>query len=175
MDVPKRRRSRPPERPDFEQQRSGPAAYDSKEITDSKETTPYLLAMVARFQAHLYSVRTADTGVSLAGAFLLLELGQEEPLSHSDLSARLSIAHTTVAQTLKRLEQGGFVERSINPTDKRQVKVRLTPKGREACNPLRAEGDVLAREIRSLLGEEKEKQLREYLSHLAEHFRIVKG
>lgn len=110
--------------------------------------------------------------MSLAGAFLLLELSQEEPLSHSDLSSRLSIAHATVGQTLKRLEHGGFVERSISSGDRRKVKVRLTDKGREVCGSLRTEGEVLAESIRVVLGDRKERELRDSLLKLASYFKV---
>jgi DNA-binding MarR family transcriptional regulator len=155
-----RHRARPPVRTGFDEKWVAPSEFDAK------LTTPYLITMVARLQSHLY----AD--VSQAAAFLLLELYQEEPLSHSELTKRLSIAHATVSQTLKRLEQRGLVERSIFEVDARQVRVRLTGKGREVCAPLRAEGDVLNDEIRSVLGAEREEALRKSLADLAEHFRF---
>lgn len=161
-----RHRERPPVRTGFDEKWVAPSEFDAK------LTTPYLITMVARLQSHLYAVRTAEADVSQAAAFLLLELYQEEPLSHSELTKRLSIAHATVSQTLKRLEQRGLVERSIFEDDARQVRVRLTGKGREVCAPLRAEGDVLHDEIRSVLGAEREEALRKSLADLAEHFRF---
>lgn len=163
----RRRRDRPPVRDGFDQKRVEPSDYDVK------TSAPYLIAMAARLQAHLYSLRTAECGVSLAGAFLLTELSQEEPLSHSELTTRLSLAHTTVAQTLKRLEQGGFVERSVNEADRRQVRVRLTEAGRAVCVPLKVEGDVLEAEIISLLGPEREEAFRQCLAELAAHYRAA--
>lgn len=169
MEKQTRTRSRPQARDDFAEavDRSGtPADFDPMKVS-----TPYLITLVARLQSSLFEVRTAGSGASLAANYLLHELGLGIPLSHSELSKRLSISHATVAQTVKRLERDGLVERSLYGPDKRQVRVRLTEKGRAVREPLQAASRNLIAEISGILGPETEATLQDALLRLAEHFR----
>lgn len=57
---------------------------------------------------------------------------REGPLSPRDLVRRLSIHPATLTGVLDRLEEGGWVERLADPSDRRRVVVRaLRKRGRE--------------------------------------------
>jgi DNA-binding MarR family transcriptional regulator len=47
-----------------------------------------------------------------------------------ELGARLSLESNTLTPLLKRLETLGYIKRSRDPADERQVRVRLTERGR---------------------------------------------
>ena len=48
-----------------------------------------------------------------------------------ELGERLYLESNTLTPILKKLEQMGFVERRRDPADERQVRIRLTAKGRD--------------------------------------------
>jgi DNA-binding MarR family transcriptional regulator len=71
-------------------------------------------------------------GLSLAKHGALSELVQAgEPLTLSQLAARLSCVRSNMTQLIDRLEADGLVNRLDDPADRRSVKAELTEKGRE--------------------------------------------
>ncbi len=62
-------------------------------------------------------------------ALLGILLDEEGGLAPSDLSRRLSVSTSRIANTLNSLERKGFVERIPNPDDRRGIEVIITPAG----------------------------------------------
>jgi DNA-binding MarR family transcriptional regulator len=75
----------------------------------------------------------ADEGLSLAklGALRHLALA-EEPLTLTQLAERHCCGRSNVTALIDRLEADGYVERSVDPNDRRTVHAALTPAGRAA-------------------------------------------
>src|SRR3546814_4635475 len=61
---------------------------------------------------------------------VLLTLWTEEGQSVGEIGERLMLESSTLTPMLKRLEAAGLIRRARNPDDERQVRIRLTPKGR---------------------------------------------
>jgi DNA-binding MarR family transcriptional regulator len=92
---------------------------------------------------------TTCCAVTLPQCHVLLELSFGD-LSLSGLTGALDLDKSTLSRTVEGLVQAGLVERSVDPTDRRAVRLRLTPSGRErvaaidgTCN--RYYADLLAR------------------------------
>ena len=69
---------------------------------------------------------------------LLVTLEEGGTLRFSELKARIQdISQRMLAQTLRRLEQDGFVSRTVYPTIPPRVDYALTPLGRSFLEPLR--------------------------------------
>ena len=60
---------------------------------------------------------------------LLMELSGVEHRTQGDLVSTLMVDHSTVAKSLRRLEDGGLVARRPSPEDRRVVIVSLTDAG----------------------------------------------
>jgi DNA-binding MarR family transcriptional regulator len=75
----------------------------------------------------------ADAGLSLAklGALRHLALA-ETPLTLTQLAARHCCGRSNVTSLIDRLEADGFVERIVDPNDRRTVRAALTETGRTA-------------------------------------------
>jgi DNA-binding MarR family transcriptional regulator len=75
----------------------------------------------------------ADEGLSLAklGALRHLALA-EAPLTLSQLAERHCCGRSNVTALIDRLEADGYVERTVDPNDRRTVRAELTPTGRAA-------------------------------------------
>jgi len=79
----------------------------------------------------LASQRTqAQAGISAAQLFVLQQLGTEDGLSLNELAARTFTDRSSVAAVVDRLHTRGFVERAVDPSDRRRAAVHLTPDGR---------------------------------------------
>ena len=79
-------------------------------------------------------------GLTYPQYLVLCVLWEEDDQTIGGIAGRLDLDPSTITPLMKRLEQAGHVVRQRNPADERQVKVRLTAKGRA----LRAETRTLA-------------------------------
>jgi DNA-binding MarR family transcriptional regulator len=75
----------------------------------------------------------ADEGLSLAklGALRHLALA-EAPLTLTQLAERHCCGRSNVTALIDRLEADGYVERTVDPNDRRNVRAALTESGRTA-------------------------------------------
>src|SRR5215217_408374 len=75
----------------------------------------------------------SEIGLSLAtlGALRHLALAAE-PLTLTQLAERHCCGRSNVTALIDRLEADGLVERTVNPSDRRNVRASLTPAGRTA-------------------------------------------
>ena len=83
--------------------------------------------------------RAGEMAVMAAVAFHHVENG--EGIRISDIATNLKIAPPTVTQFINGLEKAGWVERKMDPNDRRAVLVYLTEEGRR-CHE-RFEADML--------------------------------
>lgn len=70
-------------------------------------------------------------GLTYPQYLVLSALWEADGQTITAIADRLSLEPSTITPLVKRLEQAGFVGRHRNPADERQVRVRLTAKGRE--------------------------------------------
>ena len=78
-------------------------------------------------------------GITYPQYLVLLALWEADGRSIGAIAARLALESSTVTPLVKRLEVAGFVVRTRNKMDERQVQVRLTERGtamREECGCL---------------------------------------
>jgi DNA-binding MarR family transcriptional regulator len=70
------------------------------------------------------------------GSFNALQIvaGDPEPLTPSDIAARIAVPVTTATITgvLDTLERNGYIQRRPHPSDRRRLLVHLTANGRQA-------------------------------------------
>jgi DNA-binding MarR family transcriptional regulator len=73
-----------------------------------------------------------DIGLSMAKQSALTKLAEAgEPLTLSELAARLSCVRSNITQLVDRLEADGLVRRVDDAIDRRSVRAELTPLGLE--------------------------------------------
>ena len=88
-----------------------------------------------------------ELGITYLQLLLLTILWKEDHQTIGDLGARLGLENSTLTPVLKRMQAAGFVKRTRNPADERQVFVTLTPRakaleGRAACLGPEVFGDI---------------------------------
>jgi DNA-binding MarR family transcriptional regulator len=79
----------------------------------------------------------------------LLALYEEDGITQAELTRTVSIEQPTMANTLQRMERDGLVERTVDPTDGRRARIRLTERAMRLEEPLTA----VAREINAAAAE----------------------
>jgi DNA-binding MarR family transcriptional regulator len=69
-------------------------------------------------------------GLGSGQYIFLLTLFKEDGISQDTLTERLLVDKATTARALGKLEAEGYVERVVNETDRRKIRINLTVKGR---------------------------------------------
>ncbi len=88
----------------------------------------------------------------------------------SEISQQLKVTPPTVTQIINTLEKDGLVERTIDPNDRRAVKIKLTPKGLKAAQKAREAFTETFLGLIDYLGEEESEQLADLLSKVHQYF-----
>jgi DNA-binding MarR family transcriptional regulator len=84
------------------------------------------------------------------------------------LAERARVPKQTAVSMLDRLEEAGYVERTVDPRDRRARLVRFTDKGRRLLPVVRAEEQSIDEEWSRALGPVRERRLREALQVLSD-------
>jgi DNA-binding MarR family transcriptional regulator len=105
---------------------------------DAERLSHIVLEMQRCFLLHLCK-ELAPGNVSFAQFFLLAFLDQKEVLTMSAIAQKMG--HTTAAASglVARLENLGYVVRSVAREDRRKVMVCITPKGSDLVRRIREE------------------------------------
>ena len=102
-----------------------------------------ILFMLSRIQ-HVLSTHVRrelnEKGIVLSpgqiGILFTLEHGAETTMG--ELSGALEMDNAAASRLVDKLEKQGLVERFINPDDRRQIKIRMTPKGDDQARAAKA-------------------------------------
>lgn len=70
-------------------------------------------------------------GLTYTQYVTLVALGEEDDQTVGDLGEKMFLESNTLTPILKKLESLDYVERRRDPADERQVRVKLTSKGRK--------------------------------------------
>lgn len=131
----------------------------SAQVADRMEIMFELMRLAPRLVRDYESIhrRRGWTYAGFRIANQLWALGDLEP---GELARLTGASRASISSALNTLEASGFISRSIDPGDRRAVKVSLTAKGRTSLHSAiadqadreRAWLDILSRDERELLG-----------------------
>ncbi|MET9059042.1 MarR family transcriptional regulator [Streptomyces antibioticus] len=111
---------------------------------------------VHRIQKH--HLQQCGLGITPAQSRLLRTLAHyDSPPRMADLAERLEVVPRAVTTLVDALEAGGRVRRVPDPTNRRVIRIELTPSGHEALRELHGARRAAAAEILApLTGEQRE-------------------
>lgn len=133
-------------------------------------TSPGYLLLKAGTHFHAI-IDEALATLDLSGRqFLVLTFaGGSEPLSQSELSARLGVDPTIVVGLIDGLEARGAIRRERDPTDRRRSLLMLTAAGRKLHTRASASVATAEREFLGPLSASERKELRAFLIEVMQH------
>lgn len=109
-----------------------------------------LITMIARGQSIYMNHNLEDFGINATQLHLLYEISLQDSTNQESIASRCNINKGAVARSIRKLEDKGFVERTVDENNRRQNRVSLTQKGRktltEAYAVLNAWEDEVIRE-----------------------------
>lgn len=88
------------------------------------------LMRVARAHRTLAASLLSQVGLHPGQEALLMELWDHDGRTQADLAESLGVEPPTVTKMLQRMESSELVDRRPDATDRRAIRVYLTPKGR---------------------------------------------
>jgi DNA-binding MarR family transcriptional regulator len=91
----------------------------------------FALSVAARSVLSVYRPLLEPMGLTHPQYLVMLALWGQSPLAVKDLIEMLQLDGPTLSPLLKRLEAAGLVTRTRDPNDERQLRIDLTPRGRE--------------------------------------------
>lgn len=113
----------------------------ARELVGEESLTGLELFRLVKMVAHRFEamVETGLQDSDLTGPrlFLLIrllaaeKLGGESGISPTELSHHQRVSKNTISALLRGLEEQGYIERRIDPEDKRAFRISLTDTGRE--------------------------------------------
>ena len=102
--------------------------------------SPVRLAHLVRVAHHgfyrgmLY--RLADNGVPVSHWMILRMLWQSGRMTQREMSERSGLRESTIFAALKSMEAERLIERRVNPSNRREVHISLTRRGKDLEKPL---------------------------------------
>lgn len=129
------------------------------------ESITYLLAQSAKkTRAHFaFLMKEHEIDFGQGGWIVLSRLWEEDGLSQQEISKRSSVAKPNISKYCEQLEQENYIVRVQDENDKRNYKIYLTQKGKEAKSLSCALSQKATKEICGKLNEEEMTQLRQLL------------
>ena len=105
-------------------------------------------------------------GVRAGQQYILLTLWEEDCLPPGELARRLGLATPTVTRAATRMEAAGLLARKPHPTDRRLVRLCLTPRGRSLRRAIDGEMSKLTERALGSLGADERAALVRYLTEM---------
>jgi DNA-binding MarR family transcriptional regulator len=125
--------------------------------------TVYLLSRVGRLGKHALDDRLAARGLRLRHMAVLAALADSGAASQLALARSVRLDPSDITTTLDELQRRGFVERTVDPADRRRRLVALTPDGRAGLHELCGVADEVADELLAPLDPDERRVLHEAL------------
>ena len=94
----------------------------------------FLVSQIKQLQGRVFEKMLRQSGVDAfngAQGRILYVLWEHESLTISEIGRLTSLAKTTLTGMLDRMEESGFVRRTPDPRNRRQVIVSITEKARD--------------------------------------------
>jgi len=95
---------------------------------ENEQLTRLLIEFYEKFSSWEHGV-VKESGLSLPQMHTLEILGADGDLRMTELAAKMGITTGSLTVLVDRLERGGFVARKPHETDRRSIRVALTPEG----------------------------------------------
>jgi DNA-binding MarR family transcriptional regulator len=155
--------------PDFEKEFPGASASATQASANLLHTASLLLDEINRH-------RGTVTRLSPSACQTLAVLdGAGEPLSSSEIAARLLVTTASMTSLLDTLERQALVRRVRHPHDRRKVLVGITDAGRETIDKVMPLVHAANATALSALSEKERAQLTSLLGRLQDHLAKTSG
>lgn len=125
----------------------------------------HLIRRLHQISGQLFQQRMTQIGVDLTPVqFATLQALHRQPdIEQAQVAHNIAYDRATIGGVIDRLEQKGYIKRTVSPKDRRAKTVSLTTEGKEIYEQVFPEVDDLQNHILKNLDDEEKAQLTELL------------
>ena len=135
---------------------------------DARKHICFNVGRVMRRVYDHYEKRLSPFSLTPPQYFVFNALWMGDGISVGELGERVSLDSSTLTGVIDRMERSGYVERQLNPQDRRSVLVFLTAKAREVGPRILEFADKLDASLRQPFSNEEMDTFEQVLRSLAE-------
>ena len=103
---------------------------------------PALRGAVTRLSRRLRQEAALGEAMTPTRFAALCTIERDGPLTQGELANLEQVAPPTMSRVVAHLEEQGYIERTISPSDRRFVRIALSPGGRAALEAFRSRRDA---------------------------------
>jgi MarR family transcriptional regulator, transcriptional regulator for hemolysin len=134
-----------------------------------EEPLPREVALTGKAIREYFEAALAREGSSLATWIVLNGIERGGWDNQRNLAKELRIEGATLTRHLDRIEREGLIARTRDPVDRRQVRAKLTPKGRALHRRLKSRAQEFGKRACAGLTETDQASLRRILARIREN------
>ena len=123
---------------------------------------------LANARLHRRLRQEADTGLSPSQQSALATIDVQGPMTLGDLAAAEQVTPPTITKVVARLEEEGLIDRTVDPSDRRIVRVSTTAEGRRRLAHSRARRNAFLAARLDDLGPDAVRRLHDAIGALEE-------
>lgn len=142
------------------------ASADTRSANPHSMSLGAVLTDTARMMRVRFDQRARHLGLTRAQWSVIATLARNEGIKQAALADLLEIEPITLCRQIDRMEEGGWIERRADPTDRRARLPHLTPKAHAVLEQGRALAAGLYAEALAGLPSDAEAKLVEMLAHM---------
>lgn len=121
---------------------------------------------VARLHRTVLERQLNKTGVYRSQHQFLMYIAENPNASQKEIAKMYRVTTATVAVSLKKLEQGGYISRAVDQQDNRCNQIRITEKGRAVVEASAGYFDQIDDAMFEGFSQEEMEQLQKYLNRV---------
>ena len=106
-------------------------------VSDLEIRLGYLIHDVSRLRRTLFDKWLSPLGITRSQWWVLAFLSRNDGMPQTELALELDVGKVALGALIDRLEEGGFVKRALDPSDRRVKRVVLTRQSKELIETLR--------------------------------------
>lgn len=106
-------------------------------VSDLEIRLGYLIHDVSRLRRTLFDKWLSPLGITRSQWWVLAFLSRNDGMPQTELALELDVGKVALGALIDRLEEGGFVKRALDPSDRRVKRVVLTKQSKELIETLR--------------------------------------
>ena len=93
-----------------------------------------LIVLIYRSQKIFFKKMLSELNINNTQLYILYEISNDPKINQEKIASRCNIDKGAIARSIKKLEDNGFIERTIDENNRRQNIISLTEKGEITYN-----------------------------------------
>jgi DNA-binding MarR family transcriptional regulator len=130
----------------------------------------YQFAVISnRVSGKIHALCRERYGLSVSAWRVMVHLGELQPVTAKEIGKRSAMDSVNLSRALNLLDELGYVERQIDPSDRRRIILRLTPEGQAVYDTVIPYTKASEQELLLALTSSERATLRKLMKRVWEH------